>query len=310
MALTLIEAAKNAANGGNDHQSAIIQLYAESSDVLANLGFDNIQGSALTYNREETLPGIGFRGVNESYSESTGVINPQTEPLVIAGGDLDVDKFILETMGSDQRAVQEAMKVKALALRWTETFIKGDNATEPREFDGLQTRLTGTQLVAAGATANGTPLSLAVLDQAIDAVDMPTHLLMNRTMRRRLSAAARLSTVGGYVTYDLDAFGRRVTYYNDLPIMLADQDETGTEILPFSEAASSGTATATSIYVLSLEEGMLTGIQSSPAQVSDLGELDTKPSLRTRCEWYCGISLWHPRAAARLWTISDAAVVA
>jgi len=308
MALTLVEAAK--LHSGEVQRSAIIELFAMGSDVLRVLPFDTIAGNALRYNREETLPGIGFRGVNEAYTESTGVINPVTEPLVIAGGDLDVDVFILETMGQDQRAVQESMKAKALSLRWSLAFLKGDSSSDPRIFDGLQSRLTGSQKIQAGTTANGTVLSLAVLDQAIDAVDSPTHLIMNRTMRRRLSAAARSSSVGGYITYELDAFGRRVTMYNDLPILVVDQDNAGNEILPFTEAATSGTATATSIYVVSFGEGMLQGIQSGVMDVRDLGELQTQPVKRTRVEWYAGIALFHPRAAARLWSIADAAIVA
>jgi len=307
MALNLIEAAKRYAN---PVQQAIVEMFPENSDILMALPFETISGNAMSYNREETLPGVGFRGVNEAFTESTGVVNPIIEPLVIAGGDLDVDKFIVETMGEDQRSVQESMKVKALAHRWTETFIKGDNATEPREFDGLQTRLTGSQKIVAGATANGTPLSLAKLDELIDNVDAPTHLIMNKTMRRLLTAAARSTSVGGYVTYDQDAFGRRLTYYNDLPILIADQDETGAEILPFTEVASSGTATATSIYCVSFTEGRLTGIQSSPPDVRDLGELETKPAYRTRVEWYNGIAIYTARAAARLWSISNAAVTA
>lgn len=307
MAMTLIEAAKSSPN---PVQSGIIELYAQNSDILRTLPFNNISGNALRYNREETLPGVGFRGVNEAYSEDVGVINPVTEPLVIAGGDLDVDKFILTTMGAEQRSVREAMKVKALAHRWTKAFLKGDNATEPREFDGLQIRLTGSQKIAAGSTANGSALSLAKLDELIDAVDNPTHLIMNRTMRRRLSAAARLYTVGGFLTYGLDEFGRQVASYNGLPILVVDQDSTGTDILAFDEAASSGTATATSIYCVSFGDGMFSGIQSGGVMVSDLGELDTKPVVRTRVEWYSGIALFHAKAAARLWTIGDLAVIA
>jgi len=308
MALTLVEAAK--LHSGEVKRSAIIELFAQSSDILRTLPFDTIAGNALRYNREETLPGIGFRGVNEAYTESTGVINPVAEPLVIAGGDLDVDVFILETMGTDQRAVQEAMKTKALSLRWSQAIIKGDSSVDARIFDGLQVRLTGSQKIAAGSTANGTPLSLALLDEAIDATDNPTHLIMNKTMRRRLSAAARSSTVGGYITYALDAFGRRVTQYNDLPILVVEQDNVGSDILPFTEAATSGNATASSIYVVSFMEGMLQGIQSGVMDVRDLGELQTQPVKRTRVEWYAGIALFHPRAATRLWSISNAAVVA
>ena len=310
MALTLVEASKQAANNGAQLRSAIIELYARSSDILMVLPFETIQGNALKYNREETLPGVGFRGVNEAYTESTGILNPVVEPLVIAGGDLDVDKFILDTMGADQRAVQEAMKVKALALRWTLAFLKGDSAAVSKEFDGLQVRLTGTQLIDAGSSAGGDALSLAKLDQVIDAVQSPTHLVMNKTMRRRLSAAARVTTVGGFITWDKDEFGRGIARYADLPILIADEDNTGSQILPFTEADLGGGAdVCTSIYCVSFGECMLTGIQSSEVQVRDLGEMQSKPVLRTRVEWYCGIAAFHGKCATRLRGIKDAEVV-
>lgn len=308
MALTLVEAAKQS---NNPIQSAVIEMYARSSDIMAALPFQNINGNALRYNREETLPGIGFRGVNEAYTESTGVINPMTEPLVIAGGDLDVDTFILQTMGMEQRSVQEMMKVKALALAWTKQLIKGDSTTDPRGFDGLQARLTNNQLMYAGTTDGGDALSLAKLDEAIDRVENPTHIIMNKGMRRRLSAAARLTTVGGYITYELNAFGRRVAFYNDLPILTMDSDDTGTDILRFNETGYTGsTATATSIYVVSFGEGMLTGIQNGMMDVRDLGELQTKPAVRTRVEWFAGIAMFHGKAACRLGGITNAAVTA
>ncbi|MDT2287346.1 hypothetical protein P7H17_16695 [Paenibacillus larvae] len=61
------------------------------------------------------MPGVGFRGVNEGYQESTGVVNQLSEGLVIAGGDVDVDRFIVQTRGNvnDQRAIQTQMKTKA-----------------------------------------------------------------------------------------------------------------------------------------------------------------------------------------------------
>src|SRR6185295_10498901 len=111
---------------------------------------------------------------------------------VIAGGDLDVDKFIVKTMGQDQRSVQEAMKVKNLAATWTNKFIKGSATTSTKEFDGLQVRLTGNQLINAnsGATTNGgDALMLKQLDAGIDAVDGANYLLMSKAMRRQLTTA-------------------------------------------------------------------------------------------------------------------------
>jgi len=309
MALTLLEASK--LNSGDVRLQAVVEMFARESEILRVLPFDDIMGNALRYNREGALPGIGFRGVNEAYSESVGVLNPITEALYIAGGDLDVDKFIVATMGGDQRSVQEGLKIKALAQAWTTKFIKGDTTTEPREFDGMQVRLTGNQKIAAGNTSGGDALSLAILDAGIDAVDAPTHILMSKAMRRRLTAAARTSTVAGYITYGVDEFGRRVTQYNGLPILVPYPNNGGTEPIAFDEVnPNGGSQVGTSIYILSVGAGRLTGIQNGGMAVTDLGELQTAPKFRTRIEWYAGLALFHGRACARIWGVKDAAVVA
>lgn len=309
MAVTLVEASK--LHSGEVLRSAVIEQYARSSDILAALPFETIAGNALRYNREDILPGIGFRGVNESYTESTGILNPLTEPLSIAGGDCDVDQFILDTMGADQRTTQEMLKVKALALAWTEAFIKGDSASDPREFDGLQVRVSGNQLLDAGSTSGGDALSLAKLDELIDLVQDATALIMNKTMRRHLSAAARSTSVGGYITYTPDAFGRKIMQYNDLPILIADEDNASNKILPFTESnPGGGAAASTSIYCVSFGDGKLMGIQSGDINARDLGELQTKPARRTRVEWYAGIAVFHGKAVARLRGVKDAAVTA
>lgn len=311
MALTLIEAAKRAYNEGREYESTIIRQFAESSPILENLDFRSIAGNALSYNRQERLPGIGFRGVNEGYPESTGVLNPITETLAIAGGDLDVDQFIIKTLGADLRDQEEMMKVESLALAWTRTFFKGDQAGNPKEFDGLQKRVTGSQLVTAGSTSGGDALSLNRLDFAISRVRRPTHLAMNVQMRLRLQAAARNTGVGGFITQTVDNFGRPLSAYANLPILEIEEDNDGNEILPFTEAnPGGGTAASTSIYVLSMQPLMLQGIQNGDIEVHDLGELQTKPSVRTRVEWYAGIAIFDGRSVARLSGIRDAAVTA
>ena len=42
---------------------------------------------------------------------------------------------------------------------------------------------------------------------------------MNKTMRRRITQAARNPAVGGYVVQSRDDFGRWITFYNDIPII-------------------------------------------------------------------------------------------
>jgi hypothetical protein len=154
-------------------------------------------------------------------------------------------------------------------------------------------------------------LSLERLDAVIDQVDEPTHLVMNKTMRRRLTAASRNTGVGGYITFEQDQFGRRVEMYQGLPIVVLQEDNERNLILPFTEAgAGGGTAQCTSIYCVSFDDMGVTGLQSGGIDVRDLGELDSKPAMRTRVEWYAGIAVMNPRSAARLYGVKDGAVVA
>lgn len=308
MVMTLLEASK--LHSGETLRAGVIEMFARNSDILRVLPFMNITGSSYAYNQEGALPGVAFRGINEAYDESVGVLNPQVEVLRIAGGDLDVDKAIIDMHGEDVRSTHEAMKIKALALYLGKKIIKGDSQSNPREFDGLQNRLTGSQLIAAGNTANGTPLSLAKLDELIDAVDFPTHLLMSKAMARRIAAAARSTTVAGFITFDLDEFGKRVMSYNGIPIVTVDVDDVGARVLDFNEAAYSGTATGTSIYAVNFSDGYCVGLQNGVMNVRDLGELETKPVFRTRLDWYVSLATLHGRCAARLWSISDAPVTA
>jgi hypothetical protein len=313
MALTLLESAKLAP----DVQTrVVIEEYAASSDILTAIPFKDLDGGAYSYNREHTLPGIGFRGVNEAFSESTGVINPQVEALKIAGGDLDVDSFIINTQGEGVRASHEMMKVKALSQSWTRNFLKGDSRTDPRVFDGLQVRLTGSQLLS-NANA-GAALSLAALDALIDEVSSPTHLIMSKAMRRRLTQASRTQGVTGFVDWKPDELGRQAAYYQDLPILIAWKDNNDMEILDFTETSPDGTTSTvcTSIYCVSFGDMMVEGLQGRNSEGSygistrDLGELETKPVYRTRVDWNTAIAVQHGRAAARLAGITNAAVVA
>lgn len=305
--LTLLESAK--LENGNLYKRGVIEMYAGSSDILQNLPFENIPGGSLTYNREQTMPGIGFRGVNESYTPSLGILNPLTEVLVIAGGELDVDKFIIQTRGEQQRTVQEAMKIKALSLAWTRKFIKGDSSSDPREFDGLQVRATGNQVISAGTTSGGAALSLAVLDEAYDQTYNPSAWIMSKAMARKFGAAARDVDVSGQIGWTVGQLGQKVREYAGLPILTVDLDHEGNQILPFAEAAYTGSDTATSIYCVGFGADSLTGIQNGSMMVDDLGILQSAPIYRTRIEWYVALAAYNGRSITRIKNVGNTAIV-
>jgi hypothetical protein len=310
MPLTLLEAAKSA----DPLTAAYIEEYASTTEILQSIPFKNVEGNSFSYNREHSLPGVGFRGYNEGFSKSVSIMNPQSEVMKMAGGDLDVDVAIVATQGEGTRETQERKQIKAHALAWTRNFIKGDSAKDPRVFDGLQVRIGGSQLLDI-APAGGA-LSLNLMDALIDQVDNPTHILVNKSIRRRMSAAARNTSVGGFVEFTPDELGRRITSYQGIPIITVWQDNSDMEILGFDEASQDATSlNNTSIYCVSFDDDMVEGLNFKNPQggygisVRDLGELETLPAYRTRIDWHTAIAVQHGRSAARLRGVKDLPIV-
>ncbi len=296
MALTLPEAAKLSTDV---LQRGVIQTFASNSAVLELLPFMDIEGNSYRYNQEETLPGIGFRGVNEAFEESTGIVNQEFEGLNIMGGDSDVDRFIVQTRGNinNQRAIQDEMKTKAMALAWTGNFFNGDIGTTPKGFDGLKKRITGKQIIEAGK--DGGVLTLMMLDELIDSVvGEPDVIFCSKAMRREIKAL--IQGHHGYSEGDYDAFGRKVMTYGGIQIRPIEEDAEGKEILAFDETQGTADNTASLYAVRFGPEQYVSGLQNGGVSVRDLGELDEKPVYRTRVEWYNGLGVFHPRAAARL----------
>lgn len=278
-------------------QAGVVEIFARENPVLAALQFQNIAGNSYKYNREQTLPGIAFRDFGEGYTESTGVILPQTEALRILGGDSDYDtaQIAMQTCDNNTRAVHDAMKAKALSLTWLRTFFAGDNSTNPKEFDGLARRLTGNQVISAGT--NGAQLTLDMLDGLVDAVSgEPSQLLMNKALRRKVTQLARGTS---NLNWAVDDFGRQVAVYAGIPIGIVEDGADGDPILDFDETTGTSSVTS-SIYAVKFAPDTFHGIQTAPVSVRDLGEIADKPALRTRIEWFSGIVIKHPRAAARL----------
>jgi hypothetical protein len=308
-ALTLLEAAK--LNDGTELTRSVIEIFARESDLIRVLPFMSISGNAIKYNREGSLPSVGFRAVNQAYATSSGTLDPVTDALAIFGGDIDVDKFIVDTMGGEQRTVQRAMKIKAMAAAFALKFIKGDTTSAREEFDGLQRRVTGNQVVHNSTASGGAALSLIKLDEALDACVGATHIVASRATRRRFTQAARNPSIAGNINMTTDEFGKPVVQYAGLPIVCPYDTARGSEILTFTEAYNGGgTATGTSMYVLRMDETGVHGIKNGEISVRDLGELQTAPVLRDRVEGYVGLSIPDPLAAVRLDSIQDAAITA
>jgi len=303
MSLLLEEASKLSQD---QLRAGVIEVFVENSPVLEQLDFLPISGNAYAYNMEGALPGVAFRGVNESFTPSTGVINPQTESLKIAGGELDVDAHIIRTRGEQVRSAHEALKIKALSRSLNETVIKGNSGTNPREFDGLNVRLTGSQKILCGA--GGAALTQDKLDDLLRAVPGANAIWCGEGAAALMTKLLRASP---QVRITDDAFGRQIVTYNGVPIRMVGKDASNNEILDFDEDPGDATFDTTSIYAVRLgsaeAETDLFGIQNGGGMlVTDLGQLETKPAYRTRVEWDISLVMAAPDCAARLYGITNA----
>ncbi len=290
LALTLLEASKLSTDV---LQRGVVETFARNSAVLEQLPFMEIEGNSYKWNVESALPTVAYRSVGQGYTENTGTVEQKTTGLVILGGDVDVDKFIVQTRGNinDIRAVHTQMKAKALSRTFTSDFFHGDSSKNPLQFDGIAAQVAGT-----GQDIDNVQeaLTLAKLHELLDAVEGGADVLyMSKAMRRELQAL--LEGQQHYIQVGKDNFGRPITLFGDVEIRTFED-----EILPFAKKAD-GTADTSEIYALkfgAMEH--IAGVRNGGVSVRDLGELDTLPVFRTRIEFYAGLAIFKQKSLARL----------
>ena len=309
MAMTLMEAAIE--QRVDPLQMATIKMFTQVSPLLERIPFRKIDGNSLAYDLETALPGVAWRAVNQTYTDSTGTINPKIERLMILGGEVKIDNYIVNTQptgAKDIKARQFAMKAQAISNAWDSAFLEGDDLVDPNQMVGLRRRLSGSQVIVQ--VANGGTLTLAALDNLIDLVPFPDKvLLMNRTLRRKVTALT--NAVGGSVliAFTQDTMGRQVTTYGGVPILVIEQTGDASTFLDFDEDPGDGVSDCSSVYCVSLGEGRVEGIYNNKGgklvDVKDFGEQQAAPLIMGRCEGYYGMAMYHPRAAARLRSITN-----
>ena len=287
MALTLLEAQKHA----KTPQELAVVTELAAGQLMSVLPFRSIEGNGLFWKREESLPDVGFRNYNGSLAESYAEVSQQSESLKLFGGDIKVDRAIVDLEGADAKSYQVQSRVRAMRMAWEALFINGDSSQSPSEFDGLAARIQSgsSQYFANGGGA----LDLGKLDEVIDNVDAQggqKYIVCSKSVRRALTRSARANN---QIEIGRNEFGYQQTTYMGLPLLELDRDHKNVAILD-------STPSAQDLYVVSFGNDHLTGIQNGGVNVRELGESHDQPQLITRVEWYCGLALINGRAAARL----------
>ena len=96
----------------------IIETMVKDSPILQELPFIQITGNSLKYNREKTLPTVGwYAPVTGTWTTSEPAFEQCSASLCVLGGDADVDNFLKATRSNIQDLEAAVIEQKAKALR-------------------------------------------------------------------------------------------------------------------------------------------------------------------------------------------------
>lgn len=297
----------------------VLEIMLEVSPVLRLLPLiTNSAGTTYADLRDTNSPNIGSRGVNQGFDAGTpGASTPSFEQLKILGGEVMLDDYIIESnpgkSSKELLANQIAKKADALGRYFTKLFFHGDQTVNAKVFDGLKRRVLASQIIDQGATSGGDALTLEKIDELIDAVDGgASALFMNKALKRKITNLARAA---GRTTEVLDDnFGKRLSYYDGVPLVAIEKDEAQSDILSFSEVGpGGGSAACSSIYAVHFGDtdpkSGLAAVQSKSGVKID--DMDAKTSTSTPGEgkmlqWFASIAEHSPLYIARLQGIKNA----
>lgn len=300
MALLKVEAEKLS---NNSLERGVVEEIIDRDATFALLPFMKVDGKAYVYNRENTLGGVTFLDPNDTITESASTFTEVTTNLRIIAGDVDVDKFLRDTMGdtNNQVAVQIAGKAKQMRRYFQTAFATGDSAVNAKSFDGIAKLTPAGQVIAAAP--NGAALTLAMLDELRDAVpNGPDAYVMRPGTLRAWKALVRASGGTTPVHQMLTNFvGTDVPAHDGIPILV-------NEFLPGDE--DQGTATDTcSVYAVRMNEvdGLhgIYGGNSAGFVFEEIGTVQNKDAVRYRVKWYVSLALKSTKSIARLRGITN-----
>jgi hypothetical protein len=286
----------------DDVVTGIIEEIITVNEMFETLPFTGVNGKSYLYKRENTLASATYLDPNDTVTEEASTFTQVTTYLRILAGDVDVDKFLEETMSDteDQLATQIALKAKGMARVFQNSVVNGNNGTNAKEFDGMTAMVTGGQTIVAGT--NGAAMTLTMLDQLVDQVpNKPDFLVMRSGTRRAYMSLVRATGGTNAVMVQLPNFGKPVLTHNGVPILIND-------FLPGTETTGSSSATC-SVYAVRANEldGLhgLYGGSKAGIRVENIGTVQNKDATRTRLKWYCGMALKSTKSLARLSGITN-----
>ena len=270
----------------DDVTAGIFDNIITASELAPFLQFKSFSGNSLVYNRESTLGAAATHQIGDIWSDTEPTYTQKTASLTTVGIQHPLDRFAMQTVDNvqSQEAVLLSKMSKSIARKLEDLLLNGNSGAVSTEPEGLTSLLISDSrllMMDDGSTpstiaGDETELTLDRLDAMIDMVELgkPDFLMMNKTMRRKLTALAR-ATGSGVVLNSAEMFGHQYTLYNGIPVVINDYISNSET---YENSGAWGSSSATTIYALKTgeEKQGWTVIHNGAVLDPDIQRLGTK----------------------------------
>jgi len=313
MSLTLAEY-KELTN--DQMEKGIIEELINDIPLFRKLPFETITGSAKTYDREDEdqQGSVDFYNIHEQITKSEAHFTQETASLYSLIGDAKVNNLAKKSMSNinDQMAAQVAAKAKQMGEEFEYHAVYG--TTSSKGFEGLHSLIADsatTQTLVCAADATGDALTALLLDEAVDNCRASGDKIIVTTKRVKRNMAKYLRTVGSYES-TRDEYGHSWKVWGDdeIPIVTCDK-MLNTELCASTGLyASVGSGSTSSLFVLTLGENGVQGLQNGGITTQKWDRLENEDSSMVRMVWYVGLCLKSTKGLVRIGNITNAAMEA
>ena len=270
----------------DDVTAGIFDNIITASELAPFLQFKSFSGNSLVYNRESTLGAAATHQVGDIWSVTEPTYTQKTVSLTTVGIQHPLDRFAMQTVDNvqSQEAVLLSKMSKSISRKLEDLLLNGNPGSVSTEPEGLTSLLIGNSrllMMDDGSTpstiaGDETELTIDRLDAMIDMIELgkPDFLMMNKTMRRKITALAR-ATGSGVVLNSADMFGHQYTLYNGIPIVINDYISNSET---YENSGAWGSSSATTIYAIKTgeEKQGWTVIHNGTVLDPDIQRLGTK----------------------------------
>ncbi len=300
--ITLVEAQKLSVD---QLVAGVIENIVTVNPIYQVLPFQDVQGSALRYNRESTLGDVQTLAIGGTITAKAAAdYKKKTADLFTIVGDAEVNGLIqAQRVGGDQVAAQIASKAKQVGRKFQDLMINGDNGAEASEFDGLIALVNDivseadnpNQITAAGATGLLTFDDMDTMLHQVKSKDgMVDFIMMNEREIRALRALKRAlgGSDGDQVSVNgivMEAYAGIPIYRNDwIPTNLVDAndvDAIANESVVFAGCFDDGTN--------KVGISGLTSVDNMGIHVQNVGASETKDEDIFRVKFYSSFAVFN-----------------